>query len=98
MNISVHVRTVTHALSYLSPFLHLCLYLFYIISQANTCIEAKINEAVYIKKYTPKLSNQIYHCGSSFVLNIFLRPVLYLLNQILFVSFFINVLDVNKLR
>ena len=40
---------------------------FYIISQANTDFEAKIKEALCIKKYAPKLNNQIYHCFFIFV-------------------------------
>ena len=44
---------------------------FYAISLANTDFEAKIKEALYIYKYTPKLNNQIYQCGSSLLLSIF---------------------------
>ena len=37
---------------------------FFTLAQADTDFEAKIREALYIYKYTPKLNNQIYHCDS----------------------------------
>ena len=40
---------------------------FCIKSQVNTDFEAEIKEGLYIMKYMPKLHNQIYLCGSSFV-------------------------------
>ena len=53
---------------------------------------------LYIYINTLKLNNQIYHCGSWFLLSFSLRHVLYLLSQILFVIFLITVFDVNTLR
>ena len=47
---------------------------FYTLAQANTDFEAKIKD-LYIYKYTPKLNNQIYHCCSSSLLNIFLSCI-----------------------
>ena len=40
------------------------------ISQDNTDFEAKIKEASYIKNIH-QINDQIYHCGYSFLLNIF---------------------------
>ena len=56
----------------------------------------KIKEALYIYKYSPKLSNQIYQCGSSFLLNM-KKNLVFLLNDFLLVIFSIIVLDVTKL-
>ena len=51
---------------------------FYTFAQANTDIEAKIKESLYIQKYKPNINisiifkyiNQIYSCGSSSLSNI----------------------------
>ena len=45
----------------------------YTLAQANTDFEAKVKRSSIYKKYRHKLNNQIYLCGSSFLLNIFLN-------------------------
>ena len=69
------------------------------LAQANTDFEVKIKEALHMKKHKPKLNNQIYLCGSSFLLNILLNKLLlYLLKEISFHIFKHIVLGVTKLR
>ena len=86
MIISVHVQTVACSISN-----------FVTISQANTDFEAKIREALYIKIYTRIKPPNISLWFFIFV-EYFFRHALYLFNQILFVIFFITVLDVSNLR
>ena len=53
-----------------------------------------MKETLYIYKYAPKLNNQIYQCGSSFLLSIFKACIVSIIwNRIRY--FFI---DVSKLR
>ena len=59
MNISVNVWTVTLAISYIIIII-IYIILYYNLAHANTDFEAKIKEALYIKKHKPKLNNQIY--------------------------------------
>ena len=42
---------------------------FKVIKKCNTGFEAKIQEALLIKKFNPTLNRQLYSCGSSFLLN-----------------------------
>ena len=44
---------------------------FTVIRKCNTAYEAKIQEALLIKKQNPKLNKQLYANGASFLLNIY---------------------------
>ena len=42
-----------------------------VIRRCNTGFEAKIQEALLIKKFNPTLNRQLYSSGSSFLLNVY---------------------------
>ena len=44
---------------------------FTVLKKCNTEYEAKIQEAITIKKLNPKLNRQLYASGSSFLLNVY---------------------------
>ena len=44
---------------------------FKVIKKCNTGFEAKIQEALLIKKFNPTLHRQLYLSGSSFLLNVY---------------------------
>ena len=45
--------------------------LFTILEKCNSDYEAKIHEALLIKRHTPSLNKQCYASGASFLLNIY---------------------------
>ena len=44
---------------------------FKVIKKCNTSFEAKVQEALLIKKFNPTLNRQLYSSGSSFLLNVY---------------------------
>ena len=44
---------------------------FKVIKKCNTDFEAKIQQALLIKKFNPTLNRQLYLSGSSFLLNVY---------------------------
>ena len=44
---------------------------FQIVKKCNSDFSCQINEALLIKKFKPKMNNQLFNSGQSFILNIF---------------------------
>ena len=49
---------------------------FKIIKKCSSTFETKIHEALLIKKHNPKLNQQLFANGSSFLLNIFIKYII----------------------
>ena len=65
---------------------------FEVIKKCNTGFEAKIQEALLIKKFNSTLNRQLYSSGSSYLLNIYCQFIVFLwclfVHSLLFLQYF----------